>query len=607
MRVKIAIFAIQMNGVMKVFIIGVVWMLSLLGVHSVIAQQIVPFFQPLSWEQASMLAARENKLVLVELGDAKQFREKKLLEQRELLHYLQRNVIAIRMSLEDLYRQGVHAHLLMYEPPMYAYFMPYGDLLEWVEPERVANDPTVLRLSFEKAKEFATLKKRNSRSIHFEPLTFEMGLAKAEKMGRPLAVYVSAQQHQPSLLLEKNVLNLDEVADCYNQSFINVQHNWDEEFARKYAIQELPVMVFLNGQGKVIYQTSRLAEKSQLIEAAEVALKRVKGLVFSSFSREEALNRARMEQKMLFVHHYREGNAYQSLLRTVFADPDVVHFFERHFVNLAVPSEQNDIVFVDSLGIEVHRVLGEWTMEELLEEAKAVVNGAGLQGLTRHYEEGERNTEFLERYMYVLKRAGLSVQAAQVAMVYFQNMAPECLLQPAYWRLFELYALDVNSEQFRYMLCHREKFYALYGEAVVQQKEQVIWHAGADFFVQKQPFDESGFKSYIKRLKKEKVKNWRSIERGARMQLAQKSGNWKTFLSLGEEKWNAERVSDVELYQWGRLIYDHCQDENLRSKMAYWLSQRAFELEHQERTRGKSTITSYRGYIEKLVNDLLNK
>ena len=107
--------------------------------------------------------------------------------------------------------------------------------------------------------------------------------------------------------------------------------------------------------------------------------------------------------------------------------------------------------------------------------------------------------------------------------------------------------------------------------------------------------------------KRENVENWRALSRDIRLQIAEKLGDWKTFIALAEVKWNEEKLTDVELYRWGNLIHENCRDEDLRYKMAQWLASRAMELEHQERIRGKSTITSYRGFLEKLVNDLLNK
>ena len=108
-------------------------------------------------------------------------------------------------------------------------------------------------------------------------------------------------------------------------------------------------------------------------------------------------------------------------------------------------------------------------------------------------------------------------------------------------------------------------------------------------------------------LKKEKVEGARLIIRNARMHAAEKVGDWKVYITLAEEKWNEEQIPDAELYAWGVKIEERCSDDGLRYKMAQWLGSRAMELERKERISGKVKVASYRGFFEKLVDDLLKK
>ncbi|MEI3153956.1 MAG: hypothetical protein V8S95_01710 [Odoribacter sp.] len=52
--------------------------------------------------------------------------------------------------------------------------------------------------------------------------TFGKMSAAAKEADRNIFIFVSDAQNQPSLLMEKNVFNLDKVADFYNQNFINL-------------------------------------------------------------------------------------------------------------------------------------------------------------------------------------------------------------------------------------------------------------------------------------------------------------------------------------------------------------------------------------------------
>lgn len=132
---------------------------GLMPVNRILAQRAVDLFQAYSWEQASLQAARENKLVLVEVGPIDLKVERGIQTKPDLVNYLQRNVIAIRLNANDTKNSGFQTRLLMYEPPLFAFFMPYGDLLEMIKPGEVLQDPSALRETLEKAKERAAVKK----------------------------------------------------------------------------------------------------------------------------------------------------------------------------------------------------------------------------------------------------------------------------------------------------------------------------------------------------------------------------------------------------------------------------------------------------------------
>ena len=582
---------------------------GLMPVNRTLAQRAVDLFQAYSWEQASLQAARENKLVLVEVGPIDPKVERGIQTKPDLVNYLQRNVIAIRLNANDTKNSGFQTHLLMYEPPLFAFFMPYGDLLEMIKPEEVLQDPSALRETLEKAKERAAVKKRNSRSVRFEDLPFEEALAKAEEAEQPVCIYFTADRCQACLLLEKNVLNLDEVADYYNDHFVNLRVNTSrtQELARRYGIKQCPAFLFLNAKGKVIYQDEGAETKEQLLDNAALALKKAGGISFQELSDEEARAKVQQENKPVFIDYYIPGGAHKEMLRTVFADPEVAALFEQQFVNVARESGQAVLVFTDAGGNELHRVRNIMSPEDLLQEARMVLEGKGLAGMEKEFRQGSRRPEFLKSYMAMLGRADRYREAGEIAAVYFSALPSDCLREAEYWDIFDRYYMLADTDLFQYVLTHRKELYDLYGEDKVRKKIAAVWIAGAENFVQDGVFDEAGFKAYTKRLKKEKVEEWRQIVRNARMHAAECTGDWRTFVDLAEEKWYEEKIPDAELYSWGVKINENCPDEAIRYKAAHWFVQAAQEMERKERVTGKVSMSSYKGFFEKLADDLVGK
>lgn len=579
----------------------------LMGCGFAFAQPIPSLFQPLNWEQASLLAARENKLVLVEVGKMDGKAEKGVQKHRELVNYLLRNVVAVRMDMSTPSAKEFEARLMMYPYPTYAYFMPYGDLVGVVTPMEVERNPEVLREVLQQAQETVKIKKSNSRSVLFSDVSLQEACAAANKAGKNIFVEVYDPRQQASLLMERNVLNLDRVADFYNQNFVNLRFTIHSagELLQKYGIKETPAFLFLNARGKVLYEATGYSNAEQLIGYGNEALGKAKGVPFGMLTAEQAEEEARQKGKLVFIDYYTVGSVHKELLRTVFTDPEVTDLFTEHFVNVGREGDSTLLVFTDASGNELHRVMKIEGVDDLLEQAKKVIAGKGLAGMRAEYQQGNRQAGFMEEYVVMLYRADQKEEASRIVMEYLAPLSPESLKEKKYWDYFNHYGIYATPVFFEYVLTHRNELMLLYGNEVIRKKISALWIAGAESFVKDGVFDEAGFKAYTQRLKKEKVEGWRLIVRNARMHAAEKLGDWKTFINLAEEKWNEEQIGDAELYSWGVKINEHCRDENIRYKTAQWLAQKVMEIERREYLTGKVKLTSYKGFFEKLVNDLL--
>lgn len=579
-------------------------LLGLLCAGKGLAQRGDEFFKPYSWEQASMLAAKEDKLVLVEVGDVGQETRLRVSEQGDLVEHLSRNVVAIRIDMNTPQGKAFESRLMLYAYPAYVFFMPYGDLVGIAAPGEVRNHPERLREVLDEAEEAARIKKRNSRRVKFMDLGVEDALALADKEDKNVFVYVSDASNQPSLLMDRNVFTLDRVADYFNRHFINLRLNARYASRLGYEVKEVPAFFFLNDEGKVLFRAEGYCTSEQLLGYGEKALEKAKGIPFQAFD-EQARAQAGSEGKFIFTDYYVPGRVHQELVRDVFTDPDVTDYFVAHFVNTSKEVSRARMTFSDGNGRMLHSVLRVENATELLNEARKVLTGRGLAGLSARYRQGNRSAGFMEEYILTLARAGEVREASRVTMEYLTPLSPDCLRQEKYWDLFNKYALVAETSFFDYTLLHRAELGKMYGDETVHNKISALWIAGAVNFIRDGQFDEEGFKLYVKRLKKEKFEGWQLIARNARMAAAEQMADWKIFINLAEEKWNEEEITDAELYRWAQKINERCRDGNVRYKMAQWLSQRVDDINRKEHLTGKVDLTSYRGFFEKLTEDLL--
>jgi hypothetical protein len=582
------------------------------------AQQMSPV---MNWEDANMLAVRENKLVLVAAGVQP---DKKLFSNPDIKHFLGRTSVAIYMDMQSEAGKRFEPKLLLTPFPVYAFFMPFGDLLITADAREVARNPQVLADAAKQAQEIARIKQNNSRSIQFVKSLSDEQFRAAQEEGKTIFMYFRRSDCRKCLWMEKNVFNLDKVADFYNRYFIPCEiDDTTGGWAEQYGIKNFPAYLFVNPEKKVIYKTEGEWSADRFLEEGEKALEKAKGITFINIPWPEVLEKARLEGKLIFVDVYGQlGKERRALGNTVYRDPGVADFFNRHFVNVDYDLTKTDeksfssdfsfaMYFLDNAGNMLHQVVELPDTTGLVEEARRAMEGRGLTAVAAKYRDGYRDKEFIETYIQLLARAGKPDEAARITKDYLEEFSWEKLKEMKYWKLFRAHFKAADSGLFADFYIHRTEFYPLFGEKEVDDKVREVWEAGAESYIREQEgkfvFDEKGFKEYGKRLKKEKVENRNYILRKARMNAAEKVGDWRVFSELAEERWNEERVPETELYAWGVKINEHCQDKSIRYKAARWFAIAAYQIEEKEKREGKIRISSYKGFFEKLVNDLLKE
>lgn len=94
--------------------------------------------------------------------------------------------------------------------------------------------------------------------IDFFKGTWEEVLAESKKQDKPIFVDAYAVWCGPCRYMAANVFPLEEVGKFYNEHFINYKFDMERgegpEFAQKYNIRAYPTLLFLDGEGEVVYR-----------------------------------------------------------------------------------------------------------------------------------------------------------------------------------------------------------------------------------------------------------------------------------------------------------------------------------------------------------------
>lgn len=203
------------------------------------------------------------------------------------------------------------------------------------------------------------------------------------------------------------------------------------------------------------------------------------GISFFQGSWEEALAKAQAEDKIIFVDAYAEWcGPCKRMAATVFPDPEVGAFFNRHFVSLKIDMEKPEnqefrakypvsafptLFFISGEGEIVKRVVGALSPADIIAAAQsAMADAEPVEDYAAAYEEGDRSPELIYKYVRSLIRNGES--HLRVANDYLREQTD--LNTPENVKIILISATEADSRIFKLMVERRDRIAALESEEV---------------------------------------------------------------------------------------------------------------------------------------------
>lgn len=112
--------------------------------------------------------------------------------------------------------------------------------------------------------------------IQFEEMSWKEAVAKSQKENKIIFLQACASWSEPCQLLEKYTLTDLEVANFFNDNFINVSLDMEEypgiELGETYSVSIYPAMLFVNGKEEVVHRGCGALEAAELLELGKAAI-----------------------------------------------------------------------------------------------------------------------------------------------------------------------------------------------------------------------------------------------------------------------------------------------------------------------------------------------
>ncbi len=208
------------------------------------------------------------------------------------------------------------------------------------------------------------------------------------------------------------------------------------------------------------------------------------GIIFFKGSFPEALAKAKLENKLLFIDCFTTWcGPCKWMASHVFTDKLVSEPFSKDFICFALDMEKGEgvafakqyliknyptFLWLDGAGKQIHRSVGSAEASAFLKIGKQASDPKeNLAFLKTEYESGNRNSEMLLSYAHSLK-AAYDMSYQTVADQYFRSQPVAELSGEASWKTILEFTPNINSYVYDAITKSPDSFYARYGKDSVR-------------------------------------------------------------------------------------------------------------------------------------------
>ena len=207
------------------------------------------------------------------------------------------------------------------------------------------------------------------------------------------------------------------------------------------------------------------------------------GITFFEGSWEEALAKAKAEQKLIFMDAYAEWcGPCKRMAKMVFTQSEAGAFYNNSFINLKIDMEKGEglqlrkkfrvtayptLLFIDYDGNLVKRSTGAKPLEAFISLGKSALKEVDRSAaFVAQYEAGERSPDFIHKYIQALNASGKS--SLSVANNYLRSQTDLSL--PENLAIIYTATVSVDSRIFDLMIKYRSALEEMYPPEVIDQK-----------------------------------------------------------------------------------------------------------------------------------------
>lgn len=229
-----------------------------------------------------------------------------------------------------------------------------------------------------------------------------------------------------------------------------------------------------------------------LLVSSTTLLAQNDGVKFFNGSFDEALAQAKKDHMLLIIDCYTSWcGPCKSMSENVFPTKTCGDFFNGKFVFMKIDMEKGEgielskrfsvrsfptFLILNGEGEEQHRLIGGGTVESFIERVKLAADPkTSMLGLKLRYADGERNSEFIKRYVEVLFETKNKEEGKRIYDSYYNSLSDDSRQSTDNWWLFNFQDFsDFGSAKFDYLLKNKKLFFQSIGAVKYNERVESI-------------------------------------------------------------------------------------------------------------------------------------
>jgi len=214
------------------------------------------------------------------------------------------------------------------------------------------------------------------------------------------------------------------------------------------------------------------------------------GIEFQSLSLDEALTKAKQENKHVFIDVYADWcGPCKYLAKEIFPDEKLGEFMNQHFVSIQLDGEQGDgLMLMGEFSLNAYptmlflspemelkkKIVGVVSPQDIQQSGNAVVfpESTAIYQLEKKYEAGDRSRETLKSYVIELINED---RASEERIDEFLKLYPQLSLKDEDdFIIFSMGITDTKNAYMKEFLVSAGKFKEMYGELADGKMEIIL-------------------------------------------------------------------------------------------------------------------------------------